>query len=98
MDPIRYGNLVRIRGTFERPEPLEDFDYSAFLSSQGTSGLLWVRETELLPLQRRPPLTRAMAWIFNVRGRLSASLDQGLVQPQSALANALLLGPQRVPS
>ena len=92
MDPIRYGNLVRIRGTFERPEPLEDFDYSAFLSSQGISGLLWVRETELLPLQRRPPVTRAMAWIFNVRGRLSASLDQGLVQPQSALANAFLLG------
>ena len=91
-DPIRYGNLVRIRGTFERPEPLEDFDYSAFLSSQGISGLMWVRETELLPLQRRPPVTRAMAWIFNVRGRLSASLDQGLVQPQSALANAFLLG------
>ena len=92
MDPIRYGNLVRIRGTFERPEPLEDFDYSAFLSSQGISGLLWVRETELLPVQHRPPVTWAMAWIFDVRGRLSASLDRGLVQPQSALANAFLLG------
>ena len=92
LGPIRYGHLVRIRGTFERPAPLEDFNYSAFLSSQGISGLLWVRETELLPLQRRPPVTRAMAWIFNVRGRLSASLDQGLVQPQSALANAFLLG------
>ena len=91
-DPIRYGTLVRIRGTFERPAPLEDFDYSAFLSGQGISGVLWVRETELLPLQRRPPVTRAMAWIFDVRGRLSASLDQGLGQPQSALANAFLLG------
>ena len=89
---FRYGRMIRLQGAFEQPEAVEEFDYPAYLAGQGISGILWVREAELLPVQRTPWRVTAMGWIFDVRASLAASLDQGLVHPHSALAKALLLG------
>ena len=33
--PFRYGDRLEIRGRLKAPEPLEDFDYPAYLESQG---------------------------------------------------------------
>ena len=89
---FRYGSVLRLRGAFEQPEAVEEFDYPAYLASQGISGILWVREAELLPVRHSPWRVTAMGWIFDARANLAASLDKGLVHPHSALAKALLLG------
>ncbi len=89
---FRYGDTLRLQGTLEPPEPFDGFDYPAYLSSRGISGVLWVRGVEWLPADNAPPLGRVMGVVFAVRGKLSEGLDSSLTHPHSGLANALLLG------
>ena len=89
---FRFGDVLRLQGVLEQPEPFDRFDYPAYLASRGISGVLWVRSVERLPTEDVSPLDQAMGKVYSLRGRLSQSLDRGLTQPHSALANALLLG------
>ena len=91
-DVLRFGQALTVRGNFERPEAIEDFDYPAYLTSQGISGILWARRAEPLPEQGSSPAAKVMALVFDVRAALSASLDQALTHPNSTVANAILLG------
>ena len=89
---FRYGDTVRVQGMLEPPEPFDGFDYPAYLSSRGISGVLWVRQVEWLPAGDVSLRDRVMGVVFAVRGKLSESLDSSLTHPHSGLANALLLG------
>jgi competence protein ComEC len=89
---FRYGDEVTLRGDLARPQAAEDFDYPAYLANQGISGTFWAREAELVPRSSGPSLGRWRGWVFDLRRELSANIEDALPYPQSALAQALLLG------
>ena len=86
---FRHGDTLTLRGDWQRPRPLEDFDYPAYLASQGISGTVWSREVEWLSEEG------GLRWrgrIYDLRRRLATALGQSLPPPHSSLAQALLLG------
>lgn len=89
---FRYGDRLLLEGELQLPRPFGDFDYPTYLASQGISGILWSRKAELLSQGSGPSSSVWRGWIFDLRRRLSKSIEDGLPIPQSALAQALLLG------
>ncbi len=82
-----YGDLVTVSGTLKRPQPFGDFDYPAFLASQGISATMFA---DSAAVTGESPGWRK--WPYWLRGKLSDSINQTLPHPQSALAQALVLG------
>ncbi|MDA0733840.1 MAG: DNA internalization-related competence protein ComEC/Rec2 [Chloroflexi bacterium] len=90
---FRKGDFLTLQGTLQNPEPPEatdDFDYPAYLASQGISGVLWSRQAEWVLEKSANHWTTG--WLFDLRQELSQSLESALPMPHSALAQALLLG------
>jgi competence protein ComEC len=86
---FRYGDNLLLRGALREPEPFGGFDYPAYLANQDIHGILWSRQAELVS---REGGIRWRGWMFELRGRLAASLEDALPPTHSALAEALLLG------
>ena len=86
---LRYGDTVRLSGQLERPKPIGDFDYAAWLESQGISGVVWAREIETVDTGGEK---WAAAILHRIRGSLASSLQRAIPAPESGLAQALLLG------
>ena len=86
---LRYGDRLLVSGNAERPAPIGDFDYAAWLESQGIAAILWARPTEWVGAGN--PLTPA-ALLHRLRGALAQGIRAGIPDPQAGLAQALLLG------
>jgi len=86
---FRYGDALTLQGELRRPQPIEDFDYPSYLANQGFSGIFWVRQVEWVSEGGGNFWLRG---IYDVRRWLSRSLGSALPEPQSSLAQALLLG------
>ena len=86
---LRYGDTLRLSGRLERPKPIGDFDYAAWLESQQIAAVMWAREAELVDVGGGNKLAAAT---HRIRGRLASGLHRGIPAPQSGLAQALLLG------
>lgn len=86
---LRYGDTVRLSGQLEIPEPIGDFDYAAWLESQGISGIVWTRNIETVDTGGG---NWAVAMLHRLRGGLGSSLQRSIPAPESGLAQALLLG------
>ena len=88
-DPyFRYGDEVVITGTPREPEPVDGFDYPAYLAAQGITATVFAREAQVTG-------EGGSAWrtaIYAARGRLADSIERSLPYPESALGQALLLG------
>ena len=89
---FEYGDRVTAKGLWQRPKPFQGFDYPSFLESKGVSGLFWARKVEAVESGRGGLPDYARGEIFSFRRDLSGSLERNLPAPQSALAQALLLG------
>ncbi|HEU0020947.1 MAG TPA: DNA internalization-related competence protein ComEC/Rec2 [Dehalococcoidia bacterium] len=87
---FRLGDFLTLQGTLQAPGPIEDFDYPAYLASQGISGVLWSQWSEWVP--EKSARHWATSWIFDLRRKLSQSLESAMPVPHSSLAQALLLG------
>ena len=86
---LRYGDTLLVSGRVEHPEPIGDFDYAAWLASRQISAVMWVQEAEFLGAAR---IAGPITVLHSVRSRLAGALQRGISAPQSALAQALLLG------
>lgn len=86
---IRYGDALRLAGNLERPRPIGDFDYAAWLESQGIAGVLWAREAETVATGGG---SWAMRTLHRSRGALASALQRAMPAPESGMAQALLLG------
>ena len=86
---LRYGDTLRLAGSLERPEPIGDFDYAAWLEAQGIAGVLWAREAETVSMGDGNWATAAL---HRFRGLLTSALQRAMPAPESGLAQALLLG------
>jgi competence protein ComEC len=85
---FRYSDALTLQGTLQRPEPFEGFDYPSYLANQGIDGVFWSRQAEWLPQEGD---SGWRGWVFDLRRRLSESLEAALPLPHSVLAQALLL-------
>ena len=86
---LRYGDTLRVSGSVEQPESIGDFDYAAWLESQGIAGVMWVRQGELVATDGG---TRPTATLHSVRTALASAIQRSIPEPQAGLAQALLLG------
>ena len=86
---LRYGDTLRLYGSLERPEPIGDFDYAAWLEAQGIAGVLWARQAETVATGGGH---WAMAALHRFREHLASALQRAMPAPESGLAQALLLG------
>ena len=86
---LRYGDTLRLSGSLERPKPIGDFDYAAWLESQGIAGVLWARQAETVTTGGGH---WAMSALHQFRGSLASALQRAMPAPESGLAQALLLG------
>ncbi len=86
---LRYGDALRLTGRLERPEPIGDFDYAAYLESRNIPAVFWARQSQTYDVGRGSPL---LAGLHRVRSALAQGLERGIPAPESGLAQALLLG------
>ena len=96
---LRYGDIIRLSGRLEVPQPAGDFDYAAWLQGQGIAAILWARETQGRdtgggdwPNSDRGYGERAAAALHSIRTALAGAVNRALPAPQSGLAQALFLG------
>ncbi len=86
---FRYGDVLLLEGAWQLPQPVDDFDYPAYLDSQGISGVVWPRRVEWLSQEEG---IRWLGRVYSLRHRLADSLELSLPAPHAELAQALLLG------
>ena len=89
---FEYGDRLAIAGVLRAPEPFGDFDYPAYLASQGISGVVYGNEVELRAEGGRSWQAAIYSAIYSGRRELSDSIERAFPYPESALGQALLLG------
>ena len=85
----RYGDVLKITGKLETPEPFDTFDYRSYLERQGIYSVIYYPGVEVLDHGQG---LKPLQWIYSLRERLSASLARALPEPQGSLAQGILLG------
>ncbi len=85
----RYGDVLKITGKLETPEPFDNFDYKSYLARQGIYSVIYYPEVEVLDCGQG---LKPLQWIYSLRERLSSSLAGALPEPQGSLAQGILLG------
>ena len=85
---FRYGDRVIVRGAPQAPEPIDGFDYPAYLASHGITATMFALDAQVVG-EGGTPWRR---WIYALRGKLADSIDRSMPYPESALAAAVLLG------
>ncbi len=86
---LRYGDTLLVSGNVERPEPIGDFDYAAWLESQGIAGVIWSRQVEFVATGGGSPLK---AGLHGIRTKMASAIQRSISEPPAGLAQALLLG------
>jgi competence protein ComEC len=84
-----YGDVLKITGGLETPEPFDNFDYKTYLERQGIYSVIYYPGVELLDSGQ---VLKPLQWIYSLREQLSVSLARVLPEPQCSLAQAILLG------
>jgi competence protein ComEC len=84
-----YGELVELTGRLESPPLIEGFDYREYLARRGVVSTMLFPGVEIRGLDPGDLVSRLLR---DGRATLSASLEQTLPEPESALARGILLG------
>ena len=80
---------MEIRGRLKSPEPIEDFDYPAYLELQGIRTVASFPEVVLISEGNGNQLLR---WLSTARLALSDSAESVVAEPAGAFGNAIMLG------
>ena len=86
---LRYGDTLRLSGAVAKPDPIGDFDYAAWLESEGIVGVMWARQVELAAAGSG---LGPMAALHRIRTALASGIQRSIPEPAAALGPALLLG------
>ena len=86
----KYGDLLQVEGKLETPPKFEDFDWREYLARKGIHSI--VNYPEQIELLARGQGFKPLEWLYGLRNRMAQALDNALPEPQSALAQAILLG------
>ena len=98
---FRFGDFLELSGRLQQPQPIEGFDYPAYLESKGIGAVLWadravlasgVPDNERWTSRAGAMVDSSRSLVYELRRKLFHSLDKSLPPEQAALAQALLLG------
>jgi len=84
-----YGDVLEISGEPETPQQFDDFDYRGYLAHQGIYTVIFYPYIEVIDTGQGNTL---LSWIYSLRSSLSESLAEVLPEPQSSLAQGIILG------
>ena len=84
-----YGDILKLNGTVETPPQFDDFNYRDYLAHQRTYSTMYYPKSALV---ERNKGSKVLAFIYSLRNSLSQSLSNVLPEPQSSLAQGILLG------
>jgi competence protein ComEC len=85
----RYGDVLKVTGNLETPQPFDNFDYKSYLARQGSYSVIYYPKVEVMDHGQG---FKPLQWVYSLREQLSASLARALPEPQGSLAQAILLG------
>jgi len=86
---FQYGDTLRLSGKLETPQQFDDFDYRSYLANRGIYSVMNYPAASITGTGKGSP---PLSWIYSLRSSLSNSLSVCLPEPQSSLAQAILLG------
>ena len=86
---VRYGDIVELCGRLEAPPELAGLDYPEYLARQGIHAVIGFPSATVLEEGRG---SWVVSHVFTLRHRLAESLRRSLSEPQTSLAQAILLG------
>ena len=86
---FRYGDRLLLAGIVEAPEPIEEFDYPAYLARQGIDSVMAFPEAVLVDEGHGVAFYR---WLYSARRSFADTLARTVPEPQASLGQAMLLG------
>lgn len=84
-----YGDKLWIKGKLSEPPKIEEFDYKEYLARKGIYSICYPERLQLLSEGKG---IEPLAWIYQLKGKLSQVLKTTVPEPPSSLAQAVLLG------
>jgi len=84
-----YGDLIQITGKLENPEPIEDFNYPAYIAQQDIYVIVSYPKVEVLATAQ---MNTPQQWLHSLRDKLSESIGKSTPEPAASLAQATVLG------
>jgi len=85
---IHVGDIVRVAGSAQLPEPFEGFNYPAYLARRGVFASFFADEVEIVGA----PRLSLWRWGDRLRQRIIARLREALSEPVAAMAQSLIFG------
>ena len=89
---FKYGDRLLLEGALQAPPAFEDFDYPAYLASQGIDTIMSFPDATLVEEGKGLAFYR---WLYEARRRLGRSIAETVHEPQASVGQALLLGIRR---
>ena len=86
---VSYGDELLLEGVLQAPPELERFDYQEYLVRQGIHSIMRYPKIQASGTGKG---NKALEVVYALRTRLAASLQRALPEPQSSLAQGILLG------
>ncbi len=88
----RYGDELEIKCKLQKPEPIEDFAYDKYLAKENIYSVCCWPEIKFL---KSGEGNKIVAGILRVKGKLVATVNRILPEPQAAFLGGLLYGARR---
>ncbi len=85
-----YGDIIQVEGQMKTPEKLDDFDWQAYLANKGIHSVM--SRPDSMELIEYGKGFAPRLWLYQLRNRMSESLETALHEPQGALAQAIVIG------
>jgi competence protein ComEC len=89
-----YGDYLKISGKLLHPEKIEDFDYETYLARYDIYSLMYYPKIEKLE-QSLNLQQKIFRKLLNFKQGIKRTIDSYLPEPESGLADAILLGFKR---
>ncbi len=86
---IKYGDRLVLTGSVEAPEKYGDFDFPAYLESQGIGSVISFPEMALIGEDGGRPFFR---WLYSLRRSMARAIAVAVPEPQASFGQAILLG------
>ena len=86
---IRYGDRIILRGRISPPPTFDDFDFPAYLESQGIGSVVSFPEVQLVDEDGGSLVFR---WLYALRRDMARSISTVVPEPQASFGQAILLG------
>lgn len=88
-EKFEYGDYLQISGKIQSPREIYTLNYADYLESKDIG---WVMDFPSVRVLEKGRGLTVISWIYGARNALFTSIGRAIPQPQSAIAQAILLG------